>query len=176
MVDGVTAKRATWPWRMAAGARYASSMKNITVSIRVGEREIAVAFGRSAGMIVDDVSKVMDLKKSEGLVGRKTCRQKNAEAEVMRALPTHKTYTCFWARSGPSEAHNAAAEVVVVICYLIDAIVLSYFRSKALLFYYFRRGFGPSRSESRNAMAGECHARYVETAMQQTDVPTSPSG
>lgn len=43
-----------------------------------------VAFEKSASMIADDVSNVKGLKKSEGLVGRKTCRQKNAEAEVMR--------------------------------------------------------------------------------------------
>lgn len=38
MVDGVTVKRATWPWSIAAGARYANSMRNIAVSIRTGVR------------------------------------------------------------------------------------------------------------------------------------------
>lgn len=147
-VDGVTAKRATWPWRMAVGARYADSMRNTAVSIRVGEKWVAVAFGRSASMIVDDVSNVKGrqdarrLKKSRRhvvlkgwLVGLQT---EKVDVEVMRVYeltglilgsghPRDKS-------SAPSEAHNVTAEVVVVICYLTDAIVLSYFRSKALLF------------------------------------------
>jgi len=50
--DGVTVKSDTWLCSMAAGARYAKSMRNKDVSIRTGVRYKVVAFEMSASMAV----------------------------------------------------------------------------------------------------------------------------
>lgn len=51
--DGITVKRDTWPCSMTTGARYAKSMRNKAVSIKMGVKYKVVAFEMSASMAVE---------------------------------------------------------------------------------------------------------------------------